>query len=595
MGITSRLSDLRKLMAQNGLSAYIIVTDDFHGSEYVGDYFKAREFMSGFTGSAGTLVVMKDWAGLWTDGRYFLQAGEQLCGTGIELMKSGEPDVPAIPAFLEKHIGKGGRVGFDGRTVSGRFAKQLEEKLPAGNIELVWDLDLVDSVWSDRPGISKEPVWELAASYAGLDREEKLSRVRSIMKVKKADILILTALDEIAWLLNLRGNDIRCTPVFLAYMLISEDSADLYVHREIISDEIQAKLAASGVWLKEYDDIYGALGKIESGSRVLLDDNYANCRIIKSLPENADVRKEQSPVIPMKAAKNPVEAENIRRAHIKDGVAVTRFIRWLKRNVGGQCITELGAAAQLEKFRSEMENYIGPSFEPIIGYGPHGAIVHYEATKESDICMRPESFCLTDTGGHYLEGTTDITRTIPLGKLTGEEKRAYTLVLKGHLNLAAAKFLYGVSGPNLDYLARRPLWENGMDYNHGTGHGAGYLLNVHEGPQRIHWRADGANLTAFEEGMVVSDEPGLYIEGRFGIRHENLVMVRKGEKTEYGQFMYFENLTMVPFDRDAIDVSLMSEKEKELLNDYHRKVFETISPWFEGEELEWLKNYTAPL
>lgn len=595
MNIPERIEKLRELMLENGMDAYIIVTDDFHGSEYVGDYFKAREYMSGFTGSAGTLIVLRDWTGLWTDGRYFLQAEEQLKDSTIALMKMGEPDVLEIADFLEDRLPDNSKIGFDGRTVSNAFAAKIADKTAKKNITFVSDKDLAGLIWNERPALSKESVWELDEKYAGMGRDEKLKKVKEKLREQGADMLVLTALDEIAWLLNLRGNDVKCTPVFLSYMTISQKETTLFVYESILGSDIKARLSQDGIKVKDYESIYDELSEIESGMKVWIDGSYANYRIVHSIPDTVEILEEQSPVILMKAVKTPAEMENMRLAHIKDGVAVTKFIYWLKTNVDKEIITELSAAKKLEEFRMAMENYIGPGFEPILGYGPHGAIVHYEATEATDVQMHAGSFCLADTGGHYMEGTTDVTRTIPLGKLTDEEKKAYTLVLRGHLNLGAAKFLHGVCGQNLDCLARGPLWENNMDYNHGTGHGVGYILNVHEGPHRIHWRIKGANTVPLEEGMVVSNEPGLYIEGRFGVRHENLVMVRKGEKNAYGQFMYLEELTMVPFDKDAIDFSLMSDREIKYLNNYHKKVYDAISPWFEGDELRWLRECTSPV
>lgn len=594
MDITEKLSALRKLMKENGMDAYVIVTDDFHGSEYVGDYFKEREYMSGFTGSAGKLVVLPDWAGLWTDGRYFLQAADQLKGSTIELMKEGEPGVPLIPAFLADKVKEGGVIGFDGRTVSSNFAGAIESKVSPKNITFDGTKDLVDSIWENRPEISRKPVWEMQSDMAGVSREDKLSALREAMSGNNADAIVLTALDEIAWLLNLRGDDVACTPVFLAYMLVKKNEATLFVHGEILNDEIRNNLSKDGIKLDEYDNIYREIGSL-TDCTVMADPDYANYRIFESIPESARPVKCMSPVRHMKAVKNPVEMENERIAHVKDGAALTHFIYWLQNNVGKEKITELSAAAKLEEFRSAMDGYLGPSFDPILGYGQHGAIIHYEPTPESDVQMMPESFCLADTGGHYREGTTDVTRTIPLGPLTDEEKRAYTLVLKGHLCLGAAKFPEGACGANLDYAARKPLWENGLDYNHGTGHGVGYILSVHEGPQRLTWRMNSETAIPLEEGMIVSDEPGLYIEGKFGIRHENLVMVRKGDKNEFGRFMYFEELTMVPFDKNAIDMSLMSDEDIKNLNRYHEKVYKAISPYFEGEELEWLKECTKAL
>ena len=591
--VVERLSALRALMKEKNLQAYIICTDDFHGSEYVGSYFKARAIMSGFTGSAGTLVVLPDEAGLWTDGRYFLQGAAQLEGSTITLMKMGEEGVPTIAEFLADKLADGSNIGFDGRTVTDAFMSGITKKISGRNMSYVCGEDLVDKIWTDRPALSKEPVWELSVEYAGMSREEKLGKIRESIKKEGADLLVLTALDDIAWLLNLRGNDVAYNPVFLSYMTMTDDSAVLYLDESIFNADIKGKLAADGIELRPYNDIYSDLKKVGKDEVVLVDKATANFLIVHSLPNADNVRAVQSPVVLPKAIKTVAERENEKKAHVKDGMAVTHFMYWLKKNVGRLDITEMSAAVKLDEFRKKQPGYLGESFDPIMGYGAHGAIVHYSATEETNAKLETRSFLLSDTGGHYYEGTTDITRTIALGELTDEEKKVFTLVLKGHLNLANAQFLYGARGENLDYIAREPLWRNGMDYNHGTGHGVGYLLNVHERPNGIRTKiAPSGPSAVLEEGMITSDEPGMYIAGKFGVRHENLVLCVKREKTEYGQFMGFEPLTMVPFDLDAVDVSYMTAEEKERLNAYHAKVFAAISPDFEGEELEWLKNAT---
>ncbi len=594
MRIDEKLTRLRELMNENSFSAYIIPTDDFHSSEYVGDYFKAREYMSGFTGSAGTLVVLQDKAALWTDGRYFLQAARQLQGSTIELMRSGQPDVPKIEEYLEKNLGEKTVIGFDGRTVTKRFVETIGDKTDAKQISFDGSKDLVDVIWTDRPPLSKKPVWELHVKYAGKSREDKIKEVRAKMQEEKADQLLVTALDEIAWLFNLRGGDIAHTPVFLSYLLLTKEQITLFAHEEIFPVQILERLTQEGVTIKPYEEIGQAVGNMPAGTKVWLDSGTVNYRLTQKVPKDVEILDQESPIVLMKAVKTPEEMRHMRAAHIKDGVAVTRFIHWLKTNVDRETVTEVGAAGKLEMLRSQMEGYLEPSFSSIIAYGPHGAIVHYAPTQESDVEMKAKSFCLADVGGHYQEGTTDITRTIALGDLTEEEKRYYTTVLRGNLALGAAKFVEGVSGQNLDVLARGPLWELGMDYNHGTGHGVGYILGVHEGPQRIHWRvAPGAKSIPLEEGMIVSDEPGLYLEGRFGIRLENLVLCRKGEKNDHGQFLYLEPLTMVPFDREAILPELMTEKELECLNLYHQRVYESLSPYLDEEEQCWLKEMTA--
>ena len=596
MKTSEKLALLRAEMKKRGISAYVVVTDDFHASEYVGTHFKAREFLSGFTGSAGTLVVLPDSAALWTDGRYFLQASQQLAGSGIELMRMGEPGVPEIADFLRDHVEENGFIGFDSRTVSNAFARTIGEKTREKHIRFAGGEDLVDLVWADRPALSCEPVWTLDVKYTGLTRREKLSMVRGKMEELGADVFVIPALDEVAWLLNLRGGDVLYTPVFLSYLLLGRDQATLCVQKEAVSAEIEAQLKADGVSLAPYDDIYRLVAALPTGTRVLLDGERANYRITQSVPDGAETLDRPSPIQLMKAMKTPAEQENERLAHIKDGVAVTRFLYWLKHAVGKEPITELSAAKKLESLRAEGEHYLEQSFDPILAYGAHGAIVHYEPTEETDISLEPHGLCLADTGAQYLEGTTDITRTVALGPLTDEEKRIYTLVLRGHLQLGAAKFLYGCTGENLDMLARTPLWENGLDYNHGTGHGVGFVLGVHEGPERVHWDVNRQKRhCVIEEGMIFSNEPGIYLAGKFGVRIENLVVVREAERTEFGRFLKLEPLTLVPYDRDAIDLAMLSSRDVELLNDYHAKVCAAILPYLQGDELNWLKEVTAPV
>lgn len=595
--IVERLSQLRKEMREHNMQAYVVCTDDFHGSEYVGAYFKMRAFLSGFTGSAGTLVVLEDEAALWTDGRYFLQATDQLQGSTITLMKSGMPGVPTIEDYLAEKLGENGVIGFDGRTMTTAFVNRIQEKVADKNITFAYEKDIADALWMDRPGLSKEPVWELGINYTGMSREEKFVAVREKMEEAGADVFVLTSLDDIAWLLNLRGNDVLCNPVFLSYMMIRKGDATLYIEESIVNEEIKAALAKANVALRPYNAIYEELKEITADHVVLLDTNKANYMVTRSLPAECKVVDKASPIELMKAVKTKTEYENMARAHVKDGVAVTKFMYWLKQNIGKETITEVSAGEKIEALRKEQEGFIEPSFESIMAYGPHGAIVHYSATEESDVALEPRSFFLVDTGGQYYEGTTDVTRTFALGELTDEEKKAYTLVLRGNLNLSAAKFLHGMRGMQLDYIAREPLWQHGMDYNHGTGHGVGYLLNVHEGPNSFRWQVPGDKLTSavLEEGMITSNEPGVYLAGKFGIRLENLILCKKAEENEYGQFMKFEDLTMVPFDLDAVDPSYMSDREIGLLNAYHKKVFETIAPFLNEEETAWLQYATRSI
>lgn len=583
-------------MKEKKIDAYLVATDDFHGSEYVGDYFKCRKYITGFTGSAGTAIITQDMAGLWTDGRYFIQAADQLRDTTIELFKSGEPGVPTVHQFLNDKLEEGMCLGFDGRTVSAREAEELQELLQEKHITFSVNDDLIGEIWEDRPVLSCEPVMELDIRWTGKSRADKIAEIREQMKAKEADTFILTSLDDIAWLLNIRGNDIHCCPVVLSYLVMMENELRLYANAAAFSEEIRSNLEADGVKIYPYDDVYSYVQTISSDKKVLLSRANVNSRLVSNIPSEVTILDEPNLTLLPKAVKNKTEMENERIAHIKDGIAVTKFIHWLKKNVTRTTITELSAAEKLYQFRSEQEHFLGDSFDPIIAYGTHAAIVHYSATEATDIPLEARGMVLADTGGHYLEGTTDITRTIVLGPVTAKEKKFFTAVLRGNLNLAAAKFKYGCTGLNLDYLARGPLWELGEDYNHGTGHGVGYLLNVHEGPNSFRWKnLPGNPAPVLEEGMITSDEPGYYLENEFGIRHENLVLCKKAEKTFFGQFMCFEPLTMVPFDLEGINPEEMTERERKLLNDYHQKVYTTISPYLDEEEKEWLKQATREI
>lgn len=586
---------LRVKMKETGVDACLIPTSDFHGSEYVGDYFKCREYISGFTGSAGTLVVTLDEAGLWTDGRYFLQAAKQLSGSGITLMRERQPGVPSIEEYLKTTLKKGETLGFDGRCIMAEYADTLITQLNALGVAVRTDIDLPGAVWEKRPPLSAQAVWPLPVEYAGESSESKIKRVREFLSEKKAQYLLLTSLEDIAWLLNMRGNDVESTPVILSYLLLGQQEIIWYVQEECLSEKIKILLEMQGIKNAPYAQIYEDVKKLPEEASVYsvyYDKAAVNTALVSALPEKVKKIEGVNPILLFKAKKNPVEVENERKAHIKDGVAVTKFIYWLKKNVGKQKVTERTAAAKLEEFRMAQENYIEPSFAPIIAYKEHGAIVHYSATKESDAEIQPESFVLADTGGHYLEGTTDITRTIALGTLTQEEKEMYTTVLKGHIQLETARFLQGCSGQSLDILARTPLWEKGLDYNHGTGHGVGYLLSVHEGPNSFRYRpsVNGRNDCILEEGMITSDEPGIYLEGKFGIRLENMIICQKDVENEYGSFLCFDSLTLVPFDLSAIILEELSIKERRWLEQYHKKVFETIAPYLTEEETEWLKE-----
>ena len=595
MTVNDRITALRERMKEKKIDAYLVPTDDFHASEYVGEYFKCRKYITGFTGSAGTAVIMQDMAGLWTDGRYFIQAAAQLEGTGVDLFKMGEPGVPTIHQFLEEKLGEGMCLGFDGRTISAKEASELSEALGKKGASLSVDYDLAGEVWEDRPALSCEPVMELDVKWAGESRADKCAKIRKAMEEKGADAFVLTSLDDIAWLLNIRGGDVHCCPVVLSYLVMTQKEIKLFANENAFPAEVLDALAKDGVTLLPYDSIYEYVKTFAKDMKVLLCKQKVNSRLVSNIPAEVEILDEENLTLLPKAIKNPVEVENERIAHIRDGVALTKFIYWLKKNVGKIPMTELSAEEKLYSFRAQQENFIDNSFDPIISYGVHAAINHYSATPETDIPIEPRSFLLADTGGNYYEGTTDTTRTIVMGPVTDEQKKFFTAVLRGMLNLGNAKFRYGCTGVNLDYLARGPLWELGQDFNHGTGHGVGYLLNVHEGPNSFRWKVVPGNNAVLEEGMITSDEPGYYVEDGYGIRHENMIVCKKAEKTQFGQFMCFEFLTMVPFDLDAVVPEQMTAHERELLNNYHAQVYEKISPYLDEDEKAWLKEATRAI
>ena len=590
--IKTRLSALRNEMAKRNIAIYIVPTADFHESEYVGEYFTARKYMTGFTGSAGVAVITMTEAGLWTDARYFIQAAKQLEGSTVTLYKMGEEGVPTVNEYLEKTLEEGQTLGFDGRVVNSAWGKKLEDLVAEKNGKLAVDEDLVDIIWTDRPALSAQPVRVLDFEYTGKTTKTKLADIRKEMEDKGADIHLLSSLYDIVWILNVRGNDIHYVPVVLSYLAITKEECIWFVQDEVVTDELSAYLKANNITTKPYDSFYEYVKEISTDCKVLMNKSVVNYRIQSSVPEGVEVIDDKDPSALMKAQKNEVELKNTRNAHIKDAVAMCKFMYWLKNNVGKIAMTEISASDYLEALRRE-QGAFDLSFDTICGYAEHGAIIHYGATPETDVEIKPEGLLLVDSGGQYLEGTTDITRTFAVGPVTQEMKSDFTRVLRSNLNLANVKFLYGCTGQNLDVVARQPLWEANLDYKHGTGHGVGHVLNVHEGPNGFHWGR--AYNTPFEEGMITTDEPGIYIEGAYGIRLENELICRKGEKNEYGQFMYFENITLVPFDLDAVDESQMNETEKRYLNEYHKAVYDTISPYLTAEEAEWLKTYTRAI
>ncbi|MCI8518280.1 MAG: aminopeptidase P family protein [Hungatella sp.] len=591
--MNEKLEALRKLMATRQIDAYLIPSSDFHESEYLGEYFKCRRFLTGFTGSAGTAVVTAQEAGVWTDGRYFVQAAKQLEGSGFKLQKMDEEGVPTIEEYLEEVLPEGGVLGFDGRVVNSGMGKDLEERLEAKKITFAYEEDLIGDIWPDRPALPQAPVWILEEKYTGKSAAQKITELREAMKKERATVHVLTTLDDLVWLLNIRGNDVPHNPVVLSYGVVTGDAFILFIDEKKLSLQVSSYLEGLGVTIKPYNDIYEFI-KTFRNERVLLESSRINYAIRKNLDTSNRVIDRMNPEVMAKAVKNPTEIENERRAHIKDGVAVTRFMYWLKKNIGQIPMTEISAAQYLEELRRQQEGYLESSFNTISAYRDNAAMCHYSATPESNKALEARGLYLVDSGGQYYEGTTDITRTMALGPVTDQEREHFTLVAMSMLRLGHAKFLHGCRGLSLDYIARQPLWERGLNYNHGTGHGIGYLLNVHERPNGIRYKTvpERMDSAVIEEGMICSDEPGIYIEGSHGIRTENLIVCKKAEKNEYGQFMEFEYLTFVPIDLDALDVTLMEPRDIRYLNEYHRQVYEKISPYLPEEERQWLREVT---
>lgn len=591
-----KLEKLRSLMSESGIDYYVVPTDDFHASEYVGDYFKTRAWISGFTGSAGTLLVGKDFAGLWTDGRYFLQAAQELEGTGIELMKMGVEGVPSLTEYLKQNLKEDMTLGFDGRCVSAGFVEEVEKALEGTVFKIVYEKDLAGEMWEDRPALSRKPAWFLEDENCGVSCKEKIAGVRAEMKKKEAECLLLTSLDDIAWLFNMRGNDIEYNPVVLSFCIITEKEVRLFIQKGSLNAEQEIKFVMEGIMLDSYLNVYEYIKTLDVKS-IWLNDQKTSYALMENLPKEIKIIKGMTPVAYTKCVKNEKEQDNMRRAHVKDGVAMTKFMYWLKKNAGKEDMTEISVAERVRAFRASQEGFVEESFSTICGYGPHGAIIHYGATEESNAEIKTEGLLLVDSGGQYMEGTTDITRTFAMGPVSDEAKKHFTTVLRGNLRLGAVKFKEGCTGENLDMISRQPLWEEGMDYNHGTGHGIGFVLNVHETPARINWRRRegyGEN-DPFKPGMIVSNEPGFYLEGVHGIRLENLILCKEAEVTEYGRFLNFETLTIVPFDLDAVDVTLLDCKERQLLNEYHSRVYTELLPHLTEEEGIWLKHATRAI
>ena len=594
-------------MRREHLSAFIFPSTDPHQSEYVADYWKGREFISGFNGSAGTAVVTLNSAALWTDSRYFLAAEEQLKGTEYRLMKLKIEGTPTIAEWIGSECGAGAEVGIDGWCSSANDVKTLIGDLrKQGGITLRTNFDPLKLIWLDRPAIPENPVVIHPLEYAGERARDKIGRIRQALREKHADGMLMTALDDIAWTLNLRGSDVHCNPVFVSYLILSSKDVTLYINKVKLSPEVEAYLKAEGVGVAPYEEISKGL-KDYFEYNILLDPDEVNYALYEGVRRQEGVRsaieivEEGSPVKRMKTVKNEREIAGFRSAMLKDGIAMVKFLYWLSQysgdsgssgNLGFSSLTELLVSEKLERLRAEQPLYRGLSFDTIAGYQAHGAIVHYETTSETDIPLRPEGFLLLDSGAQYLDGTTDITRTIPLGPLTDEQKRVYTLVLKGHIQIELCKFPSGASGTQLDILAREALWREGLNYLHGTGHGVGAYLSAHEGPHQIRMEWKPAPLVA---GMTVTDEPGIYLAGKFGVRIENTLLVTPYKETEFGQFLQFEPLTLCPIDKSPIIADMLLPEELFWLNAYHERVFDTLSPHLSPSESAWLRTACAPI
>ena len=597
MQIRDRIAAFRERMKSDHFAVVIVPTADSHASEYIADHFKTRQWLSGFTGSAGTMVVGLEESALFVDGRYFIQAEHQLEGSGVTLMRMGTAGTPTLEEYVASLLHENDALGMDFGVVSERFAENMREKAAMKGALLRDTGDWFGDLWKDRPALPQDKAFILEEKYAGRSVQDKIAAIRKVMSERGAKLHVLNVLDDIAWILNVRGGDVLNTPVVMSYLVIGEKHVNWFVDENKVDDAMRSALKEAGVNIRGYDEIIPALKGLEPDVPVLADASKLTAALMDAL-ERAEIIRGENPSTYMKSIKNDVELENLRRVHVKDGVAVTRLMYWLKQNVGKIPMTEISVSDKLLDFRKEQEHFISPSFNTICAYRANAAMMHYSATPESDAKLEPRDLLLIDSGGQYLEGTTDITRTFALGEVTDEQKKHFTAVLCSVLNLANAKFLHGMTGIGLDILARGPIWDMGIDYRCGTGHGVGYLLSVHEGPNGFRWykAATRSEDTVQEPGMVTTDEPGVYIEGSHGIRTENELVCRKLEENEYGQFLGFETLTCVPIDLDAVVPEQMSPRQRGWLNEYHAFVRETLLPLMPNEEeREWLKHATRAI
>ncbi|NFF24227.1 aminopeptidase P family protein [Clostridium botulinum] len=586
-----KIEKLREIMNKENIDYYVVPSGDFHQSEYVAEHFKSRAYITGFTGSAGTALIGREKGILWTDGRYFIQAEQQLKNSGIELYQMRIPGWPTLHEWLMENMKSGETVSFDGRLFSANEYKEFKKIKDKKDINIVMDKDLIEEIWNDKPELPKEKAFLHDIKYCGKSAKEKIEEVRVEMKKIGAESYIISSLDDIAWLYNIRGNDVKDTPVVLAYAVVNEEKATLYIDKNKLSNEDQIKLNNEGIKIDEYNNIFEDVKDIKNS--VILDPNKVSGYIYTLINENVEVIEALNITTKLKAIKNSIEIENLKRCQIKDGVAMVRFLKWLKESVGKENITEVTVADKLLELRSKGDLFVEESFGTIAGYKDHAAMMHYSATDESAYELKPEGILLVDSGGQYLDGTTDITRSFILGKLTDEEKKDFTLVLKSHINLMKAKFLKGTTGSNLDVLARTILWDEGMDYKCGTGHGVGFFLSVHEGPQSIR---PIPNTVVLEPGMILTNEPGVYKEGKHGIRTENVMLVTNDIETdEGGEFYKFEVMSYCPIDIEGIDKSLLTEAERKWLDVYHTETYAKLSPYLNDEEKNFLKNATREI
>ena len=589
-----KITALRKEMSKNNLDAYIILSSDVHQSEYVAKHWQSRAWFSGFSGSAGVVLVTADFAGLWTDSRYFIQAEEELQGSGIQLIKLKIPHAPEYIEWLFQNLKAGSKIGVDGQVVSVSLAKNLKDKLSDKNMELHFQYDLISKIWKNRPTLPQNSIFSYDFKYSGQHRHTKLKNIRKELQKKGADAYISSALDSIAWLFNFRGNDIKYSPVAIAFAVVDMKTATLFIESQKVPKKLQQELISGGVEIKNYRTINEHIAALK-GQNIYYDPQRTSQFIADAIPKNSKHFQGIDIAYYLKAIKNKTEIAHFKQVMISDGIAMVKFLMWLEENISKQKITELSAAKKLREFRSIQNGFVSESFTTIAAYGKHGAIVHYSPKPKTDAVLRAKGLFLLDSGGQYRGGTTDLTRTIFMGKVTQKAKKDYTLVLKGHINLAKIQFPEGTKGHQLDILARKALWNRGLDYGHGTGHGVGAFLNVHEGPHAISPRGNNQAEASIQAGMISSNEPGMYREGKYGIRIENLVLAKRSQKTKFAQFLKFETITLCPIDISLIDKSLLNIDDIIWLNKYHKKVFRKLAPFLNETEQNWLRYKTREI